>query len=114
MEDMYWGVFVPSHLTATPNFSCELCATVPLRSSGIAKRPCCSDQDLDPFSRQLYPIALGEFHGDRLLVNLFAELFDNGVKRKLVVVRIGFEPGVEAIADRRGRAVVTACDDHSI
>src|SRR5437899_1779521 len=76
MEDMYWGVFVPSHLTATPNFSCELCATVPLRSSGIAKRPCCSDQDLDPFSRQLYPIALGEFHGDRLLVNLFAELFD--------------------------------------
>ena len=78
--------------------------------------------DWDTFGRQLHPIAfdVSAFSCCRMdrcdgrLVNLFAELFDNGVKRKLVVVRIGFEPGVEAIADRRGRAVVTACDDHSI
>jgi hypothetical protein len=78
--------------------------------------------ELSSFSRQFYPITFGEFVltagridcCDRLPVNLFAELFDNGVKRKFVVVRIDFEPGVKAIADRRGRAVVAACDDHSI
>jgi hypothetical protein len=48
-------------------------------------------------------------------VNLFAKLFDDGVERNLVVGRVGFQPGIEAVADRgHGAALSAVPDDRSI